>query len=37
MDPDQLALSEASQSGSTVFLKKDKSVLHRIRVEVNKV
>ena len=34
MDPDQVALSEASSSGSTVFSKKDKSGLSRARVNI---
>ena len=32
VDPDQMALSEASWSGSTVFSKKDKSGFSRTRI-----
>ena len=34
VDPDQMASSEASQSGSTVFTKRDKSSFSRTRVNV---
>ena len=34
VDPDQMALSEPSRSGSTVFSKKDKSRFSRTRVKI---
>ena len=37
MDPDLLASSEASRSGSTVFSQKDKAGLILVRVKTNSI